>query len=140
MENAVRASRHSLVAEHTSGNEHTDRRLLFFHYPNLTARSVGAEKNVGVGFDKECILHIACGVLGREVESGKIVIIVFNFLTFGNGKSKASKNFDNLVLNHCDWVVRTEGDIRTGQRCVEVGRLRRILLRAFLSLLNFLFY
>ena len=52
---------------------------------------------VGMLTNKECILHIACGVIGSEVHLGEDVVIVLNLRTIGEHKAHARENIDNLV-------------------------------------------
>ena len=120
MENAVGTRRYCLVPEYTAWHEDADGRFLFFHNANLSARSVGAEKDVGVGLYKEGVLHIACGVFGGKIEGGEVVVVVFNLLTLSHCESKAREYFYNLVEDVCNRVMASEAVIGTRKCDVEV--------------------
>ena len=73
---------------------------------------------VGVGLDEEGVLHVACGVVGCEVELGEDVEVVVDFGSFGKGESHALEDVNNLVLHDVERMARAEG--------YGVGRAREV--------------
>ena len=133
MEDAVGAVGDRLVAEDAARTDHADRRPLALHRAHLDRRGVRAQQDVGVLLDEERVLHVACGVLGREVERREDVPVVLDFGSVGHGVAQAREDLDDFVPDECDRVARAEALGRAGARqVVRGGRpVRRGVLQLF---------
>ncbi len=72
-----------LVAKHLTHGHHAIRRQLVVfdrgaHVPDLRVGGVRAQHLALFIFDKECVLHVARGVILRHVERVEVVPLVFN--------------------------------------------------------------
>ena len=99
MENAVRTSRNGLIAEDAAREDGTDRGLLALHLADLDRTGVGAKEDIGVGVDEERILHIAGGMLWREIEGREDMPIILDLGALGNSETEAAKNLHDLILH-----------------------------------------
>ena len=100
---------------------------------------MGAEKQrVDVpGGHEECVLHVACGVVGREVESLEHVVVVFNLGPFGHVVSELAENIDNLLAHNAYGVTAAQFVRVSGHRKVDFRSVGRTLVGSFaLELLN----
>ncbi len=104
VEDAVSACRDGFVAEDSSGEDGAYGWTLAFHDAYLNTAGVSAKEYVGVGVDKECVLHVARWVFGREVERSKDMPIVFDFGTFGDGEAESGEDVDYLIFDDGDGV------------------------------------
>ena len=112
MEKAVCTGRDSLVAIHSPGTNHADRRLLPFHDSALVVRRMRTQNYVfrhliGVGLDEKGVLHVACGMVGGEVQFGKYVQVVVDLGPFGQRKAHALENIDDLIAHDCQRMARS---------------------------------
>ena len=107
MEYAVCAVRYGLVAEYASRADDADRGFAALHGAHLYRRGVCTEQYVGVLLDEERILHIACGVLGREVQGREYVPVVLDFGAFGDGIAQTREDLDDLVSHERYGVSRS---------------------------------
>ena len=133
VEDAVRAVRNGLVAEHTARADDADGRFLTLHRADLDRRGVRAQQDVGVLLDEERVLHVARGVFGREVQGREDVPVVFDLGSVGHGVAQPRKDLDDLVFHQRDRVARTEVLGRAGAR--QVARRRGLVGRGVLQLL-----
>src|SRR5437773_9103889 len=87
-----------LIAEAHPGQRDTNRRWVIrvhcrelAHCVDLPRRCMRAKYDRVItalaSFDKECVLHVTCGMMGREVEQLKIDLIRFHFARGINLKS-----------------------------------------------------
>lgn len=83
VENAVRTVGDGFVAEDPAGAYYPDRRFLRLHGAYLNGAGVGTEQDVGVFFDEERILHVACRMFRREVQGREYVPVVLYLRAFG---------------------------------------------------------
>ena len=94
---AMRPGGDGFVAIDASGHDGPNGRLLFFEQPDLHVAGVGAQQHVWVTFYKKCVLHFAGRVIGREVEGGEIMPIVFYFRPIGHVKTQSFEDLDNAI-------------------------------------------
>ena len=76
-------------------SDHADRRLVRQHRAHLDGRGVRAQKlaaAVGGGLHEEGVVHLARGVARREVERGKVVEVVLDVRTFGDGETHVGED------------------------------------------------
>ena len=92
-----------------------------------------AQQDVGVLLDEERVLHVACRVLGREVQGREDVPVVLDLGSVGHGVAQPRKDLDDLVFHQRDRVARTEVLGRAGAR--QVARRRGLVGRGVLQLL-----
>ena len=85
-----------LVAEDAPGADNPERRREPFHAAYLDRRCVGAEQ-IAV-FRPEGVLHIARGVVLRNVERFEVIIIGFHFGAVQHLESHRCKNILDFVL------------------------------------------
>ena len=114
MEDAVRACRDGLVSEDAAREDGPDGRLLPLHLAHLNGAGVGAQQDVRVGVDKERVLHVARWMLGREVEGGEDVPVVFDLRSFGHCEAEPAKDVDDLIFDDGDRVPAAYGRRRGG--------------------------
>ena len=114
MEYAVCAVRYGLVAEYASRADDADRGFAALHGAHLYRRGVCTEQYVGVLLDEERILHVACGVLGREVQGREYVPVVLDFGAFGDGIAQTREDLDDLVSHERYGVSRSDVVGRAG--------------------------
>ena len=75
--------------------------FLLFHHPGLHAAGMGSQQPVGVLMDIKSILHVPGRVILRQIQRGEIMPVVFDLRTFGNGKTQAAENMNDLVAHQC---------------------------------------
>ena len=85
MEDAVGAVGDRLVAEDAARTDHADRRPLALHRAHLDRRGVRAQQDVGILFDEERVLHVACRMFGREIERREDMPVILDFGAVGDG-------------------------------------------------------
>jgi hypothetical protein len=71
MKNAVRTCRNGFIPENTPREKSFEWGLCAFHYPDLNARCVCTQQNIGIFFDKKSVLHIAGGCSGGKFNAEK---------------------------------------------------------------------
>lgn len=130
MENAMGASRDGLVAEDPTRGDDADGGLVVLHDTDLDGRGMGAQSDglfAILFLDEESILHIACGVVGREVEGREEVPVIFDFDRFGDGEADAGENLDNLIHHDGEDVAATDfGEIDGHGQVVDILKLRTL--------------
>ena len=52
---------------------------------------------VGLRRDIERVLHLARGMVGRDVQLGEIVIVIFDVRAFGDGETQIGEDGGDLV-------------------------------------------
>ena len=67
---------------------------------------MGTQRPIWVAGQKEGVLHVPRGVLGRKIQGRKVVPVVLHFRALGHGESHAAKNVDEFVANLTHGVVR----------------------------------
>ena len=106
VKHTVAARRDGLVAEHASGSDDANRRLARLHGAHLNIGRVGTQRPIWIAGQKEGVLHVPCGVLGRKIQRRKVVPVVLHFRALSHGESHAAKNVDEFVANLTHGVVR----------------------------------
>ena len=81
--------------EDAAGDEHLDGRLLRIHGADLAAGGLGAEQEL-IG-QVEGILHIAGGVVLRDVQAGEVVVVILDLRGVRHSKTHAREDVDDLV-------------------------------------------
>ena len=81
---------HFIRAENTPRRDHADRQLSLFHNPGLNRRCLSPEKYVVR--DIEGILLILCGMVGRDIQLGEIVLVILDFRSFNHLVSHSDKD------------------------------------------------
>jgi len=123
VEYAVRAGADRLVAEHAAGADDADGEFHRLHRTDLHRRGVRAEKQ-GVGMtcgNKESVLHVAGGVVLREVQSLEHVVVVLDLGAFGHVIAELAENVHDLLADDGDGVARAELERVAGHRQVVLG-------------------
>ena len=80
-------------------DNHTDGRFGCFHDTALDRTGVGAEDNVGVLFNEESVLHVACRMIFREVHGRKHVPVIFDFWSVCKRKSQAGEDVNDFAFH-----------------------------------------
>ena len=86
-------------------SNNADRRLLAFHRANLHRGSMCADNIAVIKIiairvrNIESILHLACRVVGRHIQSIKVVELVFNIRAFGNRETHLPEDGHHLFIN-----------------------------------------
>ncbi len=109
VEDAVGAGGDDLVAEDTARADDADGRLPFLHGAHLQRGSVRAQGDVGLLLDEEGVLHVAGGVLLREVERREDVPVVLDVGTIDGGEADLLEDAAHLVHHQGDGVAGTQG-------------------------------
>ena len=99
MEEAMGACRDGFVSVNASRTNHTDGRFGCFHDTALDRTGVGAEDNVGVLFNEESVLHVACRMIFREVHGRKHVPVIFDFWSVCKRKSQAGEDVNDFAFH-----------------------------------------
>lgn len=92
------------VAEYSSRDDQSQWRAVFFHAADLDRRGVRAQNHSSTIFirfilNEKSVLHVAGGVIGRDVQSFKIVIFRFDFRTVGDHETHLIENAFDFGLN-----------------------------------------
>ena len=95
-----------VVAIHFSGYDDAYRRLLRSHCARLHGTCVRAEKKIVCYVQR--ILHVARGVVLRNVEQLKVIIVAFDFGAFLDFKAEADKRVENFVFDESKRMQRAE--------------------------------
>ena len=141
VENAVGAGRDGFVAEHAARGDDADRRLMGLHHANLHTRGVGAQQHirslVDIGFlaDEEGVLHVAGGMVEREVQGREHVVVVLNLRTFGDGEAEMREDLVDVATHDRQRVTGTF-HVGGGHAHVEAG----IVAMLAFKLLQLLFH
>ena len=128
VEDAVGSGADGLVAEDASRGDDADGRLLSFHHTHLDGRGVRTQGDILFAFlllDEESVLHVAGGMVRREVECREEMPVVFDFHRLCHGKAQTGEDFGNLVHHHREDVSAAELSEVGGQR--EVVRVVQLL-------------
>ena len=137
MEEAVCAGRYGFVAINAAGAYYADGRLGRFHHSRLHRRGVRAEEHIGITADKECVLHIACRMVGGEVQRREHMPFVFYLRTFGYRETEAAEYVDYLFADYRQWMARAKFRRRGGARQVEVAYCAVGVLKRFAQRVDF---
>ena len=141
MEDAVGASRDSLVAEHTARGDDADGRLVGFHHADLHARGVGAQQHIrglvdiGLLADEEGVLHVTSGVVEREVQGREHVVVVLDLGAFGNGEAEVREDLVDVAAHNRQRVTGTL-HVGSGHAHVEAGIVAVLVLKLLQLLLH----
>ncbi len=95
-----------VVAEHSTRANHFERRFVLLHEPHLPARSLGAQQ-YAVVYEKR-ILHVARGVVGRNIERLKIIVIGLHLGTVVNYIAVAHKVIGKTLSYLIERVYRAD--------------------------------
>ena len=114
VEDAVCAGGDGLVAEHAARADDADGRLLLLHRAHLQGGGMRAQRDVGLLVDEEGVLHVAGGMLLREVERREDVPVVLDVGTGDGGEADPLEDLTHLVHHDGDGVAGTELDGRGG--------------------------
>ena len=113
MKEAVSTRRDGLIAIYTPRTENTYRRFVAFHVVSFVATGMATQQHI-LGniirvalLYKESILHVACRMVGSEVEHRKDMLVIINLRTLVQGEAHTRKNIDNLVFHNGQRVART---------------------------------
>ena len=112
MEDTVSAGTDGLVAEHATGSDDTDRRLVILHHAHLHRRGVSAECHLLLAFfllDEESILHVAGRVVRGEIKGREKMPVILNLNRFRHSEANTGKDIDNLVHHHREDMAATHG-------------------------------
>src|SRR5438105_3656168 len=69
--------------------------------------------------DVECVLHISCRMIRREIQPFKIVIICVDIWAVLNRKTHTYKDTDDLIQCLSDWMRSSQKMSSSRQRDVE---------------------
>ena len=78
-----------LIPEDSAGGDHLERRAELFKPAHLDGRRMGPQQATVV--EPERILHVACGVVGRNVESVEVVVFGLDFRPVEDGEAQATE-------------------------------------------------
>ena len=141
MEDTVGAGRDGLVAEHAARGDDADGRLVGLHHANLHTRGVGAQQHIrglvdiGLLVDEEGVLHVAGGMVEREVQGREHVVVVLDLWTFGDGEAEVREDLVDVATHDRQRVTGTL-HVGGGHAHVEAG----IIAVLALKLLQLLFH
>ena len=115
--------------EHPSRRDDPNRWLLLFHNVYLNRRSLCPEQDV-IG-NIERILCISCRMVWRQIQSFKVIIIVFHFRTICNRKAHAEEDFLDFVF-HDGQRMQTADFLLLARQCdVQGFRLELLFQSSF---------
>ena len=86
-----RMSRVVVGSVYLARTNYSDRRLSLYHSPCLHRRSMRTQKYVVSNIER--ILHISCGMIGRNIEHLKTKFIKLYLRSFSKRESQRSENF-----------------------------------------------
>src|SRR5258706_11598672 len=98
----------SLIPVYTSGTDNADGGLLLFHHPRLYTTGMGTQEPIRLLMNIKSVLHIPRRVIFRKIQGSKIMPVVFDLRTLGNGKPQPSKNMNDLVAHQGDRMMSTQ--------------------------------
>ena len=142
MEDAVGAGRDGFVAEHTARSDDADGRLVGLHHADLHARGVGAQQHIrclvdiGLLADEEGVLHVAGGMVEREVQGREHMVVVLNLGTFGDGEAEVREDLVDVAAHDGQRVTGTL-HVGGGHAHVEAGIVAMLALELLQLLLHF---
>ena len=128
-----------VAAIDTPGRDHSDRsiRLVLLHRTCLHGRGLRAQQNILR--DVEGILHIARGVILRQVERLKVVVVRLDLRAFLHRKAHLQKDFLDAVQRDRERMQMSDLHRAAGQRDIDllgVDLGRQFTLGKFLRLLR----
>src|SRR6185312_7376345 len=100
----------AFIAEDAARGDHPKRGTELFHAADLDRRSVGAEKVATC--QPESVLHIARGVVRRNVQRVKVVVFGLDFGSVEDGKAERAKEVLDFPLDLSDGMKRARLDSR----------------------------
>ena len=120
---------HLVRTEYASWRNHSDGELPFLHLVNLYPRSLCPEQDITVNV--KCILLILRGMVSRNVQRLKVIIVLFYLRSLYNLIPHAGKN--SLDLFKCNGVRVTVSHLVSLSRKCHVNHFRFHLCLAKLS-------
>ena len=90
-----------------AGRDDADGRLVVDHRADLNGASVRTKQ--GAIFEHEGILHVACGVIGGEVEGLEVEVVPLGLRAFGDFKAHGEKDVFDLALSFLEDVFGAPG-------------------------------
>ena len=121
------AHRDLIAPVDAAARQHSQRRLPTLHRSNLHVRGVRAQQEL-IDIEKERVLHVARGMIGREIERLEVVPIRFHFGPRIERVAHLQENLLELAPNDRDRMQVTEGREAGGEGDVE-GPLAHLFLR-----------
>ncbi len=100
-----RVRRIGIAAVGTAWHNHADRRLLYQHHPCLHRARMRAQDMplpITLTRDVERVMHLPGGMIGGNVQFGKIVVVVFDVGTLRHREAKIGKDGGDFVLYLAD--------------------------------------
>ena len=131
MEYTVRPRRNSFIPENPSWCENSHRRLIIFHIPDLYGRCMCPKENIRILLNEKSILHISCRVIFWEIQSCKVMPIVFNFRTVCNGKTNGFEDVNDFIFYKIDRVARAQLQWKSRSRKIFLFDNKRTFRRCF---------
>ena len=133
---------HSVAAVDPAGSDDPDGRTLFLHGAHLHGAGLGAQDDVVI--DIECVLGIPGRMVFGDVQGFEVVVIVFHFRAFGNGKAHAGEDVIKLVEHGVQGMLFAQKHLLAGHGHIDLflfqlGRdetLGHVLLGLFNGLLD----
>ena len=116
-----------VTAENASCHQYFERRLHLLHAADLPAGGLGAQEKIFR--DIEGILLVPCRVILRGIESGEVVVVIFDFRSLVVNKSHAGKQINQLIAHNVDRIERAGGSLDGGHG--DVDTLAPVLVRQF---------
>jgi len=78
--------------------------------------------------DEKGVLHVACRMVGGEIQGREYVPVIFDFRPFGNRESEAGENVDNLAAHNVERMACAHRHGGRSARKVDCGGLVGSLL------------
>ncbi len=88
---------HFFVTEHAAGRDHLERRLQVFETTHLHRRCVRAQQSSIA--QPERILHIACRMIGGDIELVEVVLFEFDFGSIEHRESHRREKLFQFLLH-----------------------------------------
>ena len=113
---------------HLAGNHYANRRRLLLHGMNLHWRSMGAQQKAValllllLSGDKQRILGVARGMVGRKVQRFEIEVIGLNLRPFSHGVTHGAKDIHDLIHGLDDGMLCTQYRVDAGESDVDAFR------------------
>ncbi len=110
-----------VAAIDAAGNDHAHGRRLRLHRADLHGRRVGAQQQVAG--QEERVLHVARGMVRREVQGLEVVVVGLDLRALDHGEAEPGEDLDDLVLHPAQRMGGAERRAAAGER--QVGPRRR---------------
>lgn len=97
------------VAEGSAGRDDAEGSAVFFHGADLDGGGLGSQYEAAVFLfvfvgDEEGVLHVARGVVSRDVESFEVVVFGFYFGAVHDGEAHVGEDVFDFELGLSQWV------------------------------------